>query len=124
MPSSVFAGGGFLARHPGGWGGGIIGVPPGGRRMWCLVVWRVRALAARQEIVMAKNSHHVVPAPSGGWSVKKSGTLRASKHFDRKEDAVDWGRSVSRTHGTELVIHRKDGTIQDKDSHGRDPLPP
>ena len=33
-------------------------------------------------------------------------------------------RRTSREAGSELVIHRKDGTIQSKDSHGRDPLPP
>ena len=39
-------------------------------------------------VVMAKNSHHVVPAPNGGWNVKKGGAERASKHFEKKEDAV------------------------------------
>jgi len=66
-------------------------------------------------------SHHVVPNPNGGWDVKRSGASRASGHFDRKADAVDAGRAISRNQRTELVIHRKDGTIQQKDSHGNDP---
>ena len=73
---------------------------------------------------MAKKSHHVVPAPDGGWNVKKGGATRASKHFDSKQDAVSWGRKASKKEGSELVIHRRDGTIQQKDSHGNDPLPP
>jgi hypothetical protein len=73
---------------------------------------------------MAKKTHHVVPNPDGGWNVKKGGADRASKHFEKKQDAVDWGRDVSRKQGSEFVIHRKDGTIQDKDSHGKDPMPP
>jgi hypothetical protein len=73
---------------------------------------------------MAKKTHHVVPNPGGGWNVKKGGADRASKHFEKKQDAVDWGRDVSRKQGSEFVIHRKDGTIQDKDSHGKDPMPP
>jgi len=28
---------------------------------------------------MARKTHHVVPNPSGGWSVKKGGASRASK---------------------------------------------
>jgi hypothetical protein len=32
---------------------------------------------------MARKTHHVVPNPSGGWSVKKGGDSRASKTFDK-----------------------------------------
>ena len=67
---------------------------------------------------------HVVPKSSGGWDVKHGGSSRASKHFDRKQDAVDWGRDLSRDRGSEFYIHGKDGKIQQKDSHGNDPFPP
>ena len=70
------------------------------------------------------NSHHIVPNSSGGWGVKKSGAERASGHFQTKEAAIDVGRKISRNQGTELTIHGKDGTIQRKDSHGRDGFPP
>ena len=73
---------------------------------------------------MAKKNVHVVPAPTGGWTVKKAGAERASKKFDQKTAAVDYGRKVSKSERSELVIHRKDGTIQQKDSYGRDPAPP
>ena len=67
------------------------------------------------------DSHHVVPNPAGGWDVKRSRAKKASRHLDTKEKAVDAGRKISRNQGTEFVIHRKDGTIQRKDSHGNDP---
>jgi Uncharacterized protein conserved in bacteria (DUF2188) len=73
---------------------------------------------------MGQKTHHVVPDPDGGWNVKRGGASRASRHFETKPDAVAWGRAVSRNQGSEFVIHRKDGTIQQKDSHGNDPLPP
>lgn len=73
---------------------------------------------------MAKRSHHVVPNPEGGWNVKKGGAARASKHFDTKKEAVTWGREVSTKQRSEFVVHKRDGTIEKKDSHGRDPLPP
>ncbi len=69
-------------------------------------------------------SHHVVPNPDGGWDVKRGGANRASGHFDTKKDAVDTARQISINQRTELVIHRQDGTIQRKDSHGNDPFPP
>lgn len=73
---------------------------------------------------MARNSHHVVPSKDGRWSVKKSGAIRATRNFDRKDDAVNYGRGVSKNVGSELYIHKRDGTIQKKDSHSNDPCPP
>ncbi len=73
---------------------------------------------------MTRKTHHVVPDPSGGWNVKKGGSQRASKHFDKKADATDWGRDVSRNQKTEFIIHNKDGKISQSDSHGNDPCPP
>ena len=67
---------------------------------------------------MAKKSHHVVPDPKGGWNVKKGGSERASRHFDNKADAVKWGRQVSKNQGSEFYVHRRDGTIERKASHG------
>jgi len=74
--------------------------------------------------VAKRKEHHVVPNPDGGWDVKRENAERASKHFDTKKDAVDWGRDVSKRQGTELIPHKKDGTIQNPDSHGNDPNPP
>jgi hypothetical protein len=72
---------------------------------------------------MDRNTHHVVPDPKGGWSVKKGGAVRASRHFARKSDAESWGRKVSTEQGSDLVIHKRDGTIQRKDSYAAAPRP-
>lgn len=74
---------------------------------------------------MAKNNqHHVQPNGDGKWEVKKTGNDRASGVFPTKREAETNGREISRNQGTELVVHRKDGTIERKDSHGNDPNPP
>jgi hypothetical protein len=73
---------------------------------------------------MTTNSHHVVPAPKGGWNVIKSGAERASKHFKVKKDAEEWARQVSINQQSALYIHKRDGTIQSKDSYGNNPQPP
>ncbi len=73
---------------------------------------------------MARKTHHIVPASTGGWGVKKGGSTRASKVFGTKKAAESYGRKVSSRQGSELVIHARDGTIQRKDSHGRDTNPP
>lgn len=68
-------------------------------------------------------SIHIVPHDSG-WAVKKSGAARASKVTATKAEADKIGRAMAKTQQTELVIHGRDGKIQDADSFGWDPLPP
>lgn len=72
---------------------------------------------------MSKKQTHIVPRDNG-WGVKDTGNQRDSRHFDRKQDAVDWGRQHSQNVDSELVIHNKNGQIGQKDSHGNDPYPP
>lgn len=72
---------------------------------------------------MAKKTNHVVPSPSG-WAVKKSGAERASRTFDTKVEAVQYGRELSRNEKTELFIHKSNGMIQDRNSYGNDLNPP
>lgn len=74
---------------------------------------------------MAKKTNHVVPSKEKGqWAVKKSGSSKKTKSFAKKVDAVEFGRIISRKEKTELFIHRKDGTIQNRSSYGKDPFPP
>lgn len=37
---------------------------------------------------------------------------------------LEQGRAQAKRDQVELVIHRRDGTIQDSDSYGKDPHPP
>jgi len=73
---------------------------------------------------MAGKSHHVVPNKGDGWNIKKGGAERASGHFNTQKEAIDRAREISQNQNSELVIHRRDGRIREKDSHGNDPYPP
>ena len=73
---------------------------------------------------MPRKERHVVPNPDGGWDSKREKEQRASNHFETKKEAMDWSRQKSRSEGSELIPHRKDGRIQNPDSHGNDPNPP
>lgn len=72
---------------------------------------------------MGKNQH-VTPHPTGGWQVKGEGNSKATVRTSTQKEAIDRARAISRNQGSELVIHRLNGMIRDKDSHGRDPFPP
>lgn len=72
---------------------------------------------------MTKDNIHIVPHENG-WAIEKEQSERASRIMPTKEKAVEIGREMAKTQRVELVIHKKDGTIQDKDSYGNDPCPP
>lgn len=69
-------------------------------------------------------NQHVVPNSDGGWKVVGEGNSKATVITDTKQEAIDAARTIASNQGTELVIHGKDGKIQSKDSHGKDPYPP
>ena len=71
-----------------------------------------------------RGEHHVVPNSDGGWDVKRENAKRARGHYETKAEAMKAGREMSRNANTELIPHKKDGTIQNPDSHGNDPCPP
>jgi uncharacterized protein YdaT len=70
-----------------------------------------------------KDSQHVVPH-DGQWAVRRSGAERVTQVFDTQQQAIDRARDISRNQGAELFIHRPDGKIRDRDSHGNDSFPP
>ena len=66
---------------------------------------------------MNRKLYHVIPVKDGNWGVILGGAARASKTFVVKVDAVKFGRHLSASQRGELIIHRKDGTIQNANSH-------
>lgn len=66
---------------------------------------------------------HTLPNPGGkGWVNKTDGEV-VSRHR-AKENAVERGRDIARKSGMEHTIHKRDGTISEKNSYGHDPNPP
>lgn len=72
---------------------------------------------------MARKNQHVVPRQEG-WAVKGAGNERATSLHRTQQQAIDAARDIARNQQSELVIHRPDGRIRDKDSQGNDPFPP
>lgn len=58
------------------------------------------------------------------WGVHGEGNERDTKVFDRKQDAVDYAKSIAKNQQSELIIQKRNGVIQSKDSYGNDPCPP
>ena len=73
---------------------------------------------------MPKKNQHVVPAPGGKWGVRGEGNEKLTKVTDTQGQAIDVAREIAKNQGSEVVTHRPDGKIRDKDSYGHDPHPP
>ena len=72
--------------------------------------------------IIGKNQH--VTKRGDDWIVKGQGNERATSIHDTQAQAIDAARQIASNQQSELVIHRPNGQIRDKDSHGKDPHPP
>jgi len=70
-----------------------------------------------------KKDVHVVPHDNG-WATKKEGAGRAGSVSDTQREAIERARAQAKREHVEVVIHKRDGSVRDSDSYGRDPNPP
>lgn len=73
----------------------------------------------------SKNSgnQHVVPHPDG-WAVRGAGNSRATVVKPTQEAANAAAIPIAQNQGGDVVIHRRDGRIRERNSYGNDPFPP
>ena len=57
----------------------------------------------------------------GRWQNEVEGGDGSLETYDPKDAAVAAGRADARRRGTEHLIHRADGSIEDRSSDGTDP---
>ncbi|RDY71447.1 DUF2188 domain-containing protein [Halobacillus trueperi] len=62
---------------------------------------------------LLEKGQHVV-AHEEGWAVKTEDARQPSDVFDKKQDAIDRAKEIAENKGTQVVIHKKDGSIQEK----------
>lgn len=70
-----------------------------------------------------KKNQHVVPH-NNQWAVKGAGNTKATRVVDTQKEAIDIAKQIAKNQHTELLIHRPDGRIRDKESYGNDDCPP
>ena len=71
---------------------------------------------------MSKNQH-VVPH-NGQWAVRGEGNQKVTSNHNTQAEAISAARGIAINQQSEVVIHRPDGRIRDKDSYGNDPCLP
>lgn len=72
---------------------------------------------------MSKKNQHVVPHGKD-WAVKGEGNSKATKVVETQGEAIKVAKQIAINNQSEVVIHKSNGTIRDKDSYGNDPHPP
>ncbi len=72
---------------------------------------------------MKNKNQHVVPA-GDKWGVRGAGNSRLTSTHDTQSAATSRAREIAINQSSEVVIHRPNGQIRDKDSYGNDPMPP
>lgn len=73
---------------------------------------------------MSKKNVHVVPHGKGQWAVREEGNPQVRSTHRTQKDAIGEAKPVAEAHRGELIIHRPNGQIRDKESYGNDPCPP
>lgn len=73
---------------------------------------------------MASKNQHVVPTKDNRWGVRGEGNSRITKKTNSQSEAINVARNIAQNQHSEVVIHKPNGQIRDKDSYGHDPLPP
>jgi len=72
---------------------------------------------------MSKKNQHVVPH-GNQWAVKGEKNEKATRVVSTQSEAIIIAREIAVNQKSELVIHRPNGQIRDKDSFGNDDYPP
>lgn len=70
-----------------------------------------------------KKNQHVVPHDDS-WAVRGANNSKVTKIFDTQRKAIEAAREIAINQQSELIIHRPNGQIRDKDSFGNDSYPP
>ena len=71
---------------------------------------------------MTKNVH-VVP-DDGQWAVKREKAVRSTRVVSTQKEAIEIAKELAKNSQSEMFIHRKDGTIRERNTYGSDPFPP
>lgn len=68
-------------------------------------------------------NQHVIPYRDK-WAVRGEGNDRPTSIHNTQGEAIEAAREIAVNQRSNLIIHRTDGRIRERDSYSNDPLPP
>lgn len=73
---------------------------------------------------MAKKNQVRLSPTEKWWKVHSAGSKKAYRNVSTKAEAMKIATDVAKNKKAELIIQKKDWTIQNTNSFGNDPMPP
>jgi uncharacterized protein YdaT len=74
---------------------------------------RLAKVSEAMSRIATENRWHVIPNKNR-WIVLRERASRATRVLPSRSEAVELARSLAQEAGGEVVIHRKDGTMQER----------
>ena len=65
---------------------------------------------------VSTHNQHVVPHEEG-WAIKGEGNEKYTAIFETQDEAISRAIGIAKSYKSDVIIHRKDGTIRDRMSY-------
>ena len=88
-------------------------------KFWISLIKKLAKIIAKSFGVRtrpATHNQHVVPYEEE-WAVRGEGNKRVTAVYKYQDDAIDRARDIAKNYHSDVIIHRKDGTIRDRNSY-------
>ena len=89
------------------------------KRFWTRLSKKVAKIILKNAGVRTSprtHNQHVVPY-DGEWAVKGEGNSKPTGIFDTQEEAIRRAKQIAKNYKSDVIIHRRDGTIRDRISY-------
>lgn len=72
---------------------------------------------------MSKKNQHVVPR-GNDWAVQGAGNGKATRIVSTQAEAIKIAKEIAINQKSEMLIHRSNGQIRERNTYGKDNFPP
>jgi hypothetical protein len=84
------------------------------RRFWTGLLKKILRIVFKNAGTGVQTHHqHVVPHDEG-WAIRGEGNQRYTSIHSTQAKAIRRAKQIARNYGSDVIIHREDGTIRDR----------
>ena len=83
------------------------------RRFWTDLIRKILNILFKNAAGPKTHHQHVVPHEDG-WAVRGEGNERYTSIHRTQKAAIRRAKQIARNYGSDVIIHRTDGTIRDR----------
>ena len=86
------------------------------RGFWTDLARKILKIIFKNASAPKTNNQHVVPHEDG-WAIRGEGNERYTSIHRTQKAAIRRAKQIARNYGSDVIIHRSDGTIRDRQSY-------